>query len=430
MGNILVTSYLIDINANGSVNYYKKLDKSATDFKIQPNGYYTYFDTRAEQYYMMNRRFEIVDSFYSRQFKTNNHELVVTEKGNYYLIADNTKRMDLTDIIPGGQEDAEVTANVIQGFDANKKLIFNWNGFDYYKLTDAAKDINLTAKVIDYIHTNSIEIDTDSNLIISSRNIDEITKIDRKTGKIFWRFGGKNNQFSFIDDPLNGFSHQHDVRRLKNGNILLFDNGNSHTPTVSRAVEYKLDEIKKEAKLVWEYRHSPEIFSAAMGSAQRMPNGNTLIGWGFNISFATNMYMVAATEVDSLGNVVFEMNLAALNYSYRVYHYDAKSASAGGGAVKTIAANESGSPEKINLTLYPNPFNPSTILKYNTPSSGPVTIKLYDALGREIKTLVDNSSEEGTHTLSVSGTELAGGIYFVRMQTKDAVKTVKAILLK
>ena len=55
----------------------------------------------------------------------------------------------------------------------------------------------LAATIIDYCHTNAIEQDNDGNILISSRNMDEITKINRITGQIIWRLGGKNNQFEF-----------------------------------------------------------------------------------------------------------------------------------------------------------------------------------------------------------------------------------------
>ena len=73
---------------------------------------------------------------------------------------------------------------------------------------------------------------------------------NRNTGAIIWRLGGKNNQFSFINDTI-GFSHQHAIRRLENGNISLFDNGNYHSPPFSRAIEYSLNENNKTATLVW-----------------------------------------------------------------------------------------------------------------------------------------------------------------------------------
>ena len=83
----------------------------------------------------------------------------------------------------------------------------------------------------------------------------EIIKIDRENGNVIWIMGGPTNEFTIYDDPLNGVSWQHDVSRLDNGNILIFDNGNYHDPHLSRVVEYSIDEINKTATLVWEYQN-------------------------------------------------------------------------------------------------------------------------------------------------------------------------------
>ena len=102
--------------------------------------------------------------------------------------------------------------------------------------------------------------------------------------------GGPLNEFTFIDDPLHGFNKQHDVRRIENGNITLFDNGTQHEPMLSRAVEYEIDELNKTATLIWAYNHPDNIVAVSMGSVQRLPNQNTLINWGF--FFETNIFTI------------------------------------------------------------------------------------------------------------------------------------------
>ena len=66
----------------------------------------------------------------------------------------------------------------------------------------------------------------------------------REDGRILWRLGGKNNEFTFVNDPER-FSQQHSIRRIPNGHVMLFDNGNYHAVPHSRAVEYALDENAK-----------------------------------------------------------------------------------------------------------------------------------------------------------------------------------------
>ena len=77
-------------------------------------------------------------------------------------------------------------------------------------------------------------------------------KIDKTTGKILWHMGkGKLNDFSFIDDPYNGFSHQHAPEELDNGNLLIWDNGINSIKNASRVCEYKVNENDLTATLVW-----------------------------------------------------------------------------------------------------------------------------------------------------------------------------------
>ena len=141
-----------------------------------------------------------------------------------------------------------------------------------YLFTDVIHE-DLTFYSIDYVHMNSLAVDYDSNLVISSRSLSEVTKIDRETGDIIWRFGGENNQFQLIDDPYR-ISYQHHVRPVsgKPNHYTIFDNGNYHTPKFSRAVEYKVDPVNGTAENVWEFHCDPDRYTHMMGDVQRLSN--------------------------------------------------------------------------------------------------------------------------------------------------------------
>ena len=79
---------------------------------------------------------------------------------------------------------------------------------------------------------------------------------------------------------------------------------------------------------------------------------------------------------------------------------------------------------------YPNPFNPSTTIKYSIPQNEAVTLKLYDLLGNEIETLVNEQKSAGTYTLSFNAGSLPSGIYFYKMQAGNYMELKKMILLK
>ena len=107
---------------------------------------------------------------------------------------------------------------------------------------------------------NSIDVDTDGNILLSSRNTSECTKIDRNTGDIIWRLGGLGSSFTFPNDPLNGPRNQHAFRMVTTNDYTLFDDGNLHNPSVSRGVEYIVDTNDMTATMVWQYPPDAEHF--------------------------------------------------------------------------------------------------------------------------------------------------------------------------
>jgi arylsulfotransferase ASST len=172
-------------------------------------------------------------------------------------------------------------------------------------------------------HPNSIEFDLDGGVIASFRNLGAVVKIDPATKDVIWQLGGLRNQFTFVGDPLNGFGGQHAVHVLPDGHLLLLDNGVTHTPQVSRVVEYALDLSARTATMVWEYTPSPSMFNEFTGWVQRLSNGNTIVAW-------TNYGLI--DEVAPDGGLVNRMQLnssAGVTYSstYRMirignlYHY-------------------------------------------------------------------------------------------------------------
>ena len=94
---------------------------------------------------------------------------------------------------------------------------------------------------------------------------------------------------------------------------------------------------------------------------------------------------------------------------------------------------ESGEPFPTVFSLeqnQPNPFNPVTTLRFSVPEQSRVTIRLYNVMGREVRTLVDEDLEAGHHTMTLSGEGLPSGVYFCRMEAAGFSQTRKLILLK
>ncbi len=79
---------------------------------------------------------------------------------------------------------------------------------------------------------------------------------------------------------------------------------------------------------------------------------------------------------------------------------------------------------------YPNPFNPSTTINYQLPMNGHVSLKIYDALGREVATLVNEVKNAGTYTARFNGTKLSSGIYLARLTSDNETQIRKLVLMK
>ena len=90
-----------------------------------------------------------------------------------------------------------------------------------------------------------------------------------------------------------------------------------------------------------------------------------------------------------------------------------------------------GSPKDFSLSQnYPNPFNPATTITYQLPKNGSVTLKIYDMLGKEVKTLVNEQKEMGGYTVQFDASSLASGMYVYQLRVNDFVSTKKMLLLK
>jgi hypothetical protein len=232
------------------------------------------------------------------------HDLQLLDNGHALLHSYVPIPADLSPY--GGPANGEVIDSIIQEQDSAKNVVFEWHGSDYIPFSDTYQ--GLTGSPVDYLHTNALELDHDGNLLVSCRSLSQILKINRQTGSLIWRLGGRNSDFTFTNDT--GFSFQHDIRRLANGHITLFDNGNQHRPPFSRAVEYQIDEVGKTATLVWQFQQTPSTFAPFMGNIQRLSNGNSLIGWGA---------LPRVTEVKPDGTKAFELALGAI--SYRAFRF-------------------------------------------------------------------------------------------------------------
>tara|TARA_B110000495_G_scaffold122330_1_gene106298 strand:- start:102 stop:1355 length:1254 start_codon:yes stop_codon:yes gene_type:complete len=308
--------YIAIIDSSLSPSWFINSGEFGLDFKVNQN-YLTFFNKSNQNWIVLNDKMKEVDTLNCvNGYKADYHDIQLLQNGGYILQAYDSINVNMSEIVSGGNPNAIVIYLIIQEFDQNKNLIFEWNAWDHLNIADYT-NLDLTRLRLTWMHGNSIEVDQDFHLLVSNRRSSEILKIDRNTGDVLWYLGGPNNDFTINNDSFNGFNKQHDVRRLSNGNILLFDNGNEHQPPISRVVEYSVNEINKSINLVWEFYHPEQLLGLAMGSAQRLPNQNTLINWGI-----VNNNGAIITEVDYDKNIVLEIRYPLGVRCYKVRKED------------------------------------------------------------------------------------------------------------
>jgi len=101
------------------------------------------------------------------------------------------------------------------------------------------------------------------------------------------------------------------------------------------------------------------------------------------------------------------------------------------GSLLTTGEATAGPPTSFAISQnYPNPFNPTTTIRYEVPTTGTVSIKVYDLLGRDVETLFAGTRQPGSYTVTFDGSRLASGVYIYRMKAGSFVETKKLLLIK
>ena len=345
--------YNVIFDNSGSPIWYARMPDERRDMKVQKNGVLTMLARdNANHFNGFDTNYHLIKTYWADNgYGVDEHELQVLPDGHYFLIGLRGETVDMTRFIPNGNPSAGVTEQIIQEFTANDELIFQWRSWDHFDVRDQAQFIDITGGGFDFPHINAMDVDTDGNILISSRSLSEVTKIDRNTGQFIWRLGGNKNQMTFVNDPLQGPRNQHAIRSIGTNRYTLFDNGDLHNPSVSRAVEYQVDPVAMTATVVWQYPKTPtpDFYSFYMGNVQRLLNGNTLINWAVG-------NLPKLTEVRPDGTKAFEMNWVDGFEAYRVWRCPWK-----GVATEPYLIVE---PNPDNITLTFNQFGDTNVAYY------------------------------------------------------------------
>lgn len=141
-------------------------------------------------------------------------------------------------------------------------------------------------------------------------------------------------------------------------------------------------------------------------------------------STAGKKVLRVGNRIDSLVGIVY--------YSFNQYKFVPRADADFFGVVLTgVDEKDNRIPLTYELSQnYPNPFNPSTIIEYAVPTAGPVTLKVFNILGQEMRTLVNGVQDAGHYRVRFDATSLSTGVYFYRLQAGSFSKVEKMLLLK
>jgi len=293
-------------------------------------------------------------------------------------------------------------------------VVWEWRVFDHFNMVDydqyggtwnqAYVDLHY-----DWTHVNAVTFDESENSIyISTRHLSRITKIDYSTGNVIWNLGRDMASGDVTMGNDIGFSFQHSVQILENGNLLTFDNGNlaeefrGLDSPQSRAIEIAVS--GNQAEMVWSYELSDDLFGFASGNAQKLDNGNVLVttvgGGGRSL------------EVNSSGTIVWEANynLSLPNGAvYRAHRIPGLFPAAYSVIIDEL--NDFGDNVGVNL----NPGAPSVF--YNIMNEGNYELTLQFTFTDQLGWF---ESSEGTITLAPNSEEIISFVGNIPENSTDA----------
>ena len=268
-------------------------------------------------------------------YEGDHHEFLITPEDTALITIYSEVPWDLSSL--GGPADSAVLDGIVQGVDIETgEVLFEWHSLEHVAFEESYFEPPPDLKTsFDYFHINSVDVYDAEHLLISARRTSTVYKVDRKTGEVAWRLGGKYSDFDMGLGTRTDY--QHDARYHGNGNITIFDNGRVKKNEQSRGIVVEIDEDAMSARLVGEYTHPDKILADTQGNVQVLPNDNVFVGWGSEPFFS---------EFGRDGKLLFDASFPSELESYRAFRFPWKGQPEDAPAVVTNVGSEG------HVTLY------------------------------------------------------------------------------
>ena len=215
--------------------------------------------------------------------QTDLHDLQLTAHGTALITAYATRTSDLSSI--GASSQGQVFAGHVQEVDLKTgHVLLDWNSLDHVGIDESLQPPPRTGQGYDYFHLNSIAETHDGHLLISARNTCALYKIDRSSGEIRWRLGGKRSDFSV--SPAARFWWQHDARPHGASAITVFDNSGPDKGRRSRGLVLSVKTAARRVELTRALLHPAGFIAGTLGNVQLLDDGGAFVGWGSQSYFS------------------------------------------------------------------------------------------------------------------------------------------------
>jgi len=285
----------IIINSKGKIVWYQLSDSVIfRPFSITDNSTYLALKAKDEIVEMNFYGDTTLHLFHNENGfdKKLHHEIFKDENNNIVALTKEEKVFDLLEF--GGTSEVPVAGDGILILDTLGNKVWHWNMFDVMDIGPSERMYQTRG---DWSHANALSKDNDGNFLISFRNFNQIWKIDATDGHIIWKLGDDGN----IElDDRDHFRVQHNVHINPYGSMMIFDNINIvDKRRSSRALAFKIDEIKKSAEKVLEVRLPDSLYSFKQGSVSLIDKDKLL--------FCSSMSKKLAIT-DLSGNIIWQVN--------------------------------------------------------------------------------------------------------------------------
>ena len=240
------------------------------------------------------------------------HDFDLEPNGVAYITVYEPVRWNLSSV--HGPSSGIIEDCVVQEIDVRTGLVmFEWHALGHVPLSASYSTPQPSSTAYwDWFHIDSVDVERDGNLLVSSRNTWTVYQIGHGYGEILWRLGGRYSSFKL--GPNVHFAWQHNAVKLSDGSIEIFDN--EDTPQIapaSRGIDVTLDFNHHTATLLHQYVDAKQtVLAASQGDVQPLSNADHLLGWG---------QIGLVSEISAAGALTFQLSLPTPVQSYRAYRF-------------------------------------------------------------------------------------------------------------